>query len=135
MGIVYKAFDPDIRRQVAVKTIRKPADGRTMRDGRQSMAARFRQRGPGRWAGLAHPGIVGVYEYGEDQQVRVYRDGVRRGAAACVSTFTRRARSPTPTIPSLMNQLLDALGHAHQQKRVAPRHQAGQLDRVSTGRG
>src|ERR1051326_5464991 len=62
MGIVYKAFDPNIRRTVAIKTIRLDAG----EDDRASaMLARFRNeaQAAGR---LSHPGIVAVYEYGED---------------------------------------------------------------------
>ena len=70
MGVVYKAFDPDIRRDVALKTIRRQlTDGS---DFAASIAARFRKeaQAAGR---LSHPGIVGVYDYGEDQQV-AYRN-------------------------------------------------------------
>jgi eukaryotic-like serine/threonine-protein kinase len=61
MGAVYKAFDPDIKREVAIKTIR----GDLLRDSSKgaAMAARFRNeaQAAGR---LTHPGIVAVYEYG-----------------------------------------------------------------------
>ena len=62
MGIVYRAFDPDIRRQVALKTMRAlgPADGVSG----VSPADRFRNeaRAAGR---LQHPGIIQIYEIGE----------------------------------------------------------------------
>src|SRR5665213_3763731 len=63
MGVVYKAFDPVIKRALAIKTIRRQLDdGDTSVD---SYAARFRNEAEA--AGrLQHPGIVAVYEYGED---------------------------------------------------------------------
>ncbi len=66
MGVVYKGFDPGIRRTVAIKTIRRElidSDGPAGK-----MIARFRNeaQAAGR---LAHPGIVAVYDYGEDAEV------------------------------------------------------------------
>ena len=63
MGVVYTGFDPGIRRSVAIKTIHKKlVDDAAQAD---SMAARFRNEAQavGR---LLHPGIVAIYEYGED---------------------------------------------------------------------
>ena len=67
MGVVYKAFDPDIRRVVALKTIRQQ-----LTDGSETaheIEARFRNEAQagGR---LAHPGIVGVYDFGQDGDIR-----------------------------------------------------------------
>ena len=63
MGVVYRGFDPDIRRVVALKTIRK-MQGEGAQGAAQS-AARFRHeaQAAGR---LLHPGIVGVYDFGDD---------------------------------------------------------------------
>src|SRR5689334_1723420 len=60
MGVVYKSFDPDIRRAVALKTIRKEL--LSDEDGAAAVSARFRHeaQAAGR---LLHPGIVTVYEY------------------------------------------------------------------------
>ena len=63
MCVVYRALDPDIQRTVAIKTIRKELlEDDDSRAG--MMLARFRNeaRAAGR---LSHPGIVGVYDYGE----------------------------------------------------------------------
>ncbi len=111
MGVVYKGFDPDIRRPVALKTIRQQ-----LTDGSEfaaSIAARFRNeaQAAGR---LAHPGIVGVYDYGEDAGVAYiameYVQG--RSIASCLEAGVRFADDD---IAGLMSQLLDALGHAHAQ--------------------
>ncbi|HWT36897.1 MAG TPA: serine/threonine-protein kinase [Paraburkholderia sp.] len=61
MGIVYRAFDPHIERHVALKTVRHEL----FESGeRESLKARLRNeaQAAGR---LAHPNIVGVYDYGE----------------------------------------------------------------------
>jgi tRNA A-37 threonylcarbamoyl transferase component Bud32 len=62
MGIVYEAFDPHIERAVALKTIRKEL---LEDDRRDEIVARFKNeaRAAGR---LAHPNIVAIYDYGED---------------------------------------------------------------------
>jgi len=63
MGVVYRAFDPNIRRTVALKTIRKELIDDD--DRAATMLARFKNeaQAAGR---LSHPGIVSVYEYGEE---------------------------------------------------------------------
>lgn len=61
MGIVYRAFDPHIERHVALKTVRHEL----FENGeRANLIARLRNEAQagGR---LAHPNIVGVYDYGE----------------------------------------------------------------------
>ncbi|KIG01706.1 serine/threonine protein kinase [Burkholderia sp. MR1] len=61
MGVVYRAFDPHIERHVALKTVRHEL----FETGeRASLMTRLRSeaQAAGR---LAHPNIVGVYDYGE----------------------------------------------------------------------
>ncbi len=107
MGVVYLAYDPNIDRKVALKTIRKD-----LLDGRHAatLAARFRQEAiaAGR---LSHPGIVAVYDYGEDDSsafiVMEYAPGEDLGAYA-------HARSlGFSEVGALMAELLDALQYAH----------------------
>src|SRR5713226_9643030 len=62
MGMVYEGFDPVIERRVAIKTIlAEYLEAAEM----QEAIARFKREAQagGR---LQHPGIVGVYEYGQD---------------------------------------------------------------------
>jgi serine/threonine-protein kinase len=111
MGVVYKAFDPDIRRDVALKTFRRqPIDGS---DFAASIAARFRKeaQAAGR---LSHPGIVGVYDYGEDQQVAYIAMEFVEGQSIA-HHIARQVRFTDTDIPGLMSQLLDAVEHAHAQ--------------------
>lgn len=111
MGVVYKGFDPDIRRAVAIKTIRHQLSDGT--DFSASISARFRNeaQAAGR---LTHPGIVAVYDYGEDQNVAFIAMEFVEGQslAHCVA---HQLRFTDADIPGVMSQLLDALDHAHQQ--------------------
>ena len=66
MGIVYKGFDPDIKREVAIKTMRVAADA----DAGQGVSYADRFRNEAQAAGrLQHPGIVAVYDFGRDAGV------------------------------------------------------------------
>ena len=61
MGVVYKGFDPDIRRTVALKTIRA-----SFNQGGEGVSAAARFRNEAQAAGrLSHPGIVAVYDFGQ----------------------------------------------------------------------
>ena len=111
MGVVYKAFDPDIRRVVALKTIRQQ-----LTDGSQTaheIEARFRNEAQagGR---LAHPGIVGVYDFGEDRDIRFIAMEFVEGQSLA-RYAGNGVRFTDDDIPGVMNQLLDALDHAHRQ--------------------
>src|SRR5258708_20886222 len=61
MGMVYEGFDPVIERRVAIKTILAEF---LEADEMQEASARFKREAQagGR---LQHPGIIGVYEYGD----------------------------------------------------------------------
>jgi serine/threonine-protein kinase len=111
MGAVYKAFDPDIRRAVAIKTIR--GDLMQDRSTGEALVARFRNeaQAAGR---LAHPGIVGVYEYGRaGDDAYIAMEFVEGHALR--DYFARRVLFGETDIVSVMVQLLEALGHAHER--------------------
>ncbi len=110
MGVVYKAFDPNIRRTVAIKTIRKEL----IEDERaHSMLARFKNeaQAAGR---LSHPGIVAVYEYGEEADVAYIAMEYVQGNSLR-EYFNRDTRFDDRDAVSIMAQLLDALAYAHEQ--------------------
>jgi serine/threonine protein kinase len=111
MGVVYKAFDPDIHRTVAIKTTRKELFEDD--DHADMMMARFRNeaRAAGR---LSHPGIVAVYDYGESGSVNYIAMEFVQGASLR-EYFNRGMRFGERDIVSIMAQLLDALHHAHEQ--------------------
>jgi eukaryotic-like serine/threonine-protein kinase len=110
MGVVYKAFDPNIRRAVALKTIRKDL---VVDEQAASLAARFRNeaQAAGR---LSHPGIVAVYDFGEEGDIAYiameYVEGRDLG-----DYFRRGVRFELRDAVSIIVQLLDALEHAHEQ--------------------
>jgi serine/threonine-protein kinase len=110
MGVVYRGFDPDIRRVVALKTIRHQG-GHAPEAAAQS-AARFRNeaQAAGR---LMHPGIVGVYDFGDDGTVAYIAMEYVEGHT--LSAYLSKHVAFTPAdIASIGLQLLDALGHAHE---------------------
>jgi tRNA A-37 threonylcarbamoyl transferase component Bud32 len=112
MGVVYKGFDPGIRRTVAIKTIR-----RELVEGERhaaAMLARFRNEAQA--AGkLAHPGIVAVYDYGEDASVAYIAMEYVEGNSLR-EYIGRGTRFAERDAVSIMSQLLEALGHAHERR-------------------
>ncbi|WP_322401718.1 serine/threonine-protein kinase [Massilia luteola] len=112
MGVVYKAFDADIARTVALKTIRHELlDG--LQDGLQDsdIVARFRNeaQASGR---LVHPNIVAVYDfgaYGDTTYIAMeYVDGTSLNAFLVKDVPMDLAASIT-----CITQLLRALDYAH----------------------
>lgn len=110
MGIVYKAMDPHIQRTVALKTIQR-------RDAPASVAGvanaqRFRNeaQAAGR---LSHPGIVSVYDYGEEGDDSYIAMEYVQGPT--LAECARRERLPLADVLSIADQLLDALQCAHSQ--------------------
>ena len=110
MGTVYRAFDSVIQRTVALKTIR--SDLRDA-DGGSDFIARFKNeaRAAGR---LNHPGIVAVYDYGEDDgSAYIAMEFVEGGGLR--EYFHQQIKVPLPNAVSIMVQLLEALDYAHEQ--------------------
>ncbi len=110
MGVVYKGFDPHIRRTVALKTIRKDLVDDELE---ATLLARFRNeaQAAGR---LSHPGIVGVYEWGEVGELAFLAMEYVEGNSLR-EYFVRGTRFDSRDTVSVMVQLLDALQHAHEQ--------------------
>jgi len=111
MGVVYKSFDPVIRRPVALKTIRKEL----LDDVEDAATFGRRFRNEAQAAGrLQHPGIVAVYEYGEDPQFAFIAMEYVEGSSLR-QYFERKVRFEEHDLISIMAQLLDALHYAHEQ--------------------
>jgi serine/threonine protein kinase len=105
MGVVYLAHDPVIDRRVAVKTIHK----HTL-DAVPDAAKRFRREASA--AGrLNHPGIVAVYDYGEDKDVAFIV--MEYAAGLPLDRYAAQHRPNTQQVAGLMVELLGALGYAH----------------------
>jgi serine/threonine protein kinase len=106
MGVVYRAEDPALDRQLAIKTVFVPADDAD----RKEYEARFTQEA--RAAGkLGHPGIVTIYDVGREGEM-VYMamellEGVDLGAQAATRRF------PVTEAVSIVERVADALSFAH----------------------
>lgn len=115
MGIVYRGFDPDIQREVAIKTLH--AGEQEAEAAGVSMIDRFRNeaQAAGR---LQHPGIVAVYDFGREGGTAFiameYVPGhtLSRYMAQVASGQLSIAADDVLTI---LGQLLEALHHAHEQ--------------------
>ncbi len=126
MGVVYEGFDPAIERTVAIKTI-LPQQLSSEEAG--NVLARFKReaQAAGR---LNHPGIVAVYDYGEeiadDDHTMVAGEAAaqaRQRVAYIAMEFVKgrelrdffeaNERFALKDVERLMAEILDALGHAH----------------------
>ncbi|NTV13164.1 MAG: serine/threonine protein kinase [Desulfobulbaceae bacterium] len=108
MGVVYKAFDPIIERTVALKTIRK--DALSPKD-LEPLLTRFKHeaQAAGR---LTHPGIVTVYDYGEDGDT-VYIAMELVEGRELKEVLDHNERLQLSFTVNLLTQLLDALAYSH----------------------
>jgi serine/threonine protein kinase len=111
MGIVYRGYDPVIKRPVAIKTIRRELIEEDERA--ESLAGRFRKEAQAAGA-LNHPGIVSIYEYGEDANHAFIAMEYVEGNSLR-EYLARGARFEERDIVSIMSQLLDALDFAHKR--------------------
>ena len=117
MGIVYEGFDPLIERTVAIKTIRPE---QLNKDQAQEILARFRReaQAAGR---LNHPHIVAIYEYGTDAEAAAGGAPVAYIAMEFIrgkelrAYFDANERFPLKEVVRIMDEILDALGHAHER--------------------
>ena len=110
MGVVYEAYDPMIKRVVALKTIRQ--DQLSGEDAVQ-MVNRFRREAhaAGR---LNHPNIVSIYDFGEEGGIwYIAMEFVQgRELKAC---FEANERFRIPDVVKIMTQMLGALDYSHRQ--------------------
>ena len=127
MGVVYEGFDPVLQRRVAIKTI-LPAQ--LVRGEAADVLARFKReaQAAGR---LNHPGIVGVYDYGEavaaDDLSRPDGDTSQSVAGQRVAFiamefvegrelkehFDANECFSLVEVARIMGEILDALDHSH----------------------
>jgi ankyrin repeat protein/serine/threonine protein kinase len=109
MGVVYKALDPAIGRPLAIKVIRIDP-GTTAEEG-----AHLRQRlihEASAAGNLSHPGIVTVYQLGEDgQNVFVAMEYVE--GSPLENMLSGGARPNPPFALDILHQIADALDYAH----------------------
>src|SRR5690348_17119492 len=112
MGIVFKARDPQIDRLVAIKTIALVTDDH---DDQQEFRQRFflEARAAGR---LSHPGIVTIYDVGEDPDTHSPFIVMEYVNGQPLSKFiTSHSKMPIRRALRLAQQLAEALDYAHAQ--------------------
>ena len=108
MGVVYRGLDPVIRREVALKVIRK---SKLDPENAESLLERFRFEAQAA-GGLQHPNIVSIYEYGEDGDYAFI-------AMECVPGKSLREhlaagyRPELARFPEVLDQVLEALEYSH----------------------
>ncbi|MEO5694316.1 MAG: serine/threonine-protein kinase [Usitatibacter sp.] len=110
MGVVYEGFDPVIERKVAIKTILSEyLEAAEMVEA----VARFKREAQagGR---LQHPGIVGVYEYGNEAEMAFIVMEFVEGQEL-KRVLATGMRYEVIEIFEIMKQLLMALDYSHKQ--------------------
>ncbi|MCU1220694.1 MAG: hypothetical protein JWN42_1891 [Candidatus Angelobacter sp.] len=114
MGVVFRARDPKIDRTVAIKTIAVPTS--STHDAEHYRQRFFREaQAAGR---LSHPGIVTIYDVGEDEAART--PFIVMECVEGDSLDRLVATTPTGTLPhasalKLVRQIAEALDYAHRQ--------------------
>jgi predicted Ser/Thr protein kinase len=114
MGVVYRAHDPVIGRDVAVKTMHLSEAGTGM--SREELVGRFQTEA--RAAGLlTHPNIVVVYDAGEEEGIFYITMELVEGRSL-QTLLDARQLFPLPRVIKLMEQVCSALDFAHQRNVV-----------------
>jgi predicted Ser/Thr protein kinase len=113
MGVVYQGFDPIIGRTVAIKTML--TEGLSPQEF-QEFKARF-QREAQAAGTLAHPNIITVYDFGEDEGVLFLAMEFLEGKSL-EKLVEEQNILPIETILPIYDQTCSALDHAHQHKIV-----------------
>lgn len=108
MGIVYKGIDPTMKREVAIKTVNfNEVDADTI----QSVKERFFREAES--AGkLTHPGIVTIYDVGDESDLAYIAMEFLRGKT--LETWCKKTGLlPPKTTLNIAGQLCESLEYAH----------------------
>ncbi len=104
MGLVFRAHDPELGRDVAIKVLHADvADQRQLRRFEREATAAAR---------LRHPGIVGVHEVGRDERGRPYIVMDLVGGPSLESLLAC-SRLPPRRLAEIVRDVAAALQHAH----------------------
>src|SRR5262245_62126798 len=104
MGRVYRAFDPLVRRAVAIKTVKSEY---LAREAREEYLRRFRREAQAAGA-LSHPAIVRIYDVGDDYIVMELLEGTPLQAL-----LARRGSLPIEETLQVLAPVAEALDDAH----------------------
>jgi len=105
MGVVFRAWDPNLRREVALKVLRDALladDSGRLRMQREAAAV----------ARIRHPGIVEVYDYGEEDGHAYLTMRLVRGQP--LSAPLQQGALPARAAARIAVQVARALQHAHE---------------------
>ena len=108
MGTVYRAHDPLIERDVAIKTLHPNLPEDILNDVRQRFLREAKSAGR-----LNHPNIVTVFDVGEQDGVAYMAMELLEGRSL-QQILGESARLPFPTVAELVAQIADALDRAQQ---------------------
>ena len=109
MGIVYRALDPDINREVAIKTIR--FDLVSEEGDREEMMERFMREAQA--AGkLTHSNIITIYDVGREKDMTYIVMQLIEGKSL-QKVISSGEKISTKEVIQLMDQLCKALDYAH----------------------
>ena len=110
MGAVYRAVQEPLGRAVALKLIRTSQAG----SGDESMLRRRFMREAQAVAALAHPSIVSLYDYGEEEGGLVYMVMEMVEGPSLKEVLKKEGRLTTIRMVKILDQILAGLHHAHQ---------------------
>ncbi|MBL0122567.1 MAG: serine/threonine protein kinase [Betaproteobacteria bacterium] len=108
MGVVHKADDPTLGRQVAVKAVLLSSDAAESAE----YQARFYQEAKAA-GGLNHPGIITIYDTGREGNWAYIAMELLEGVE--LRDLMAAGRMPLPLVLSLAAQVASALEFAHEQ--------------------
>jgi serine/threonine protein kinase len=111
MGVVYKALDPDIHREVAIKTIRNELFTEGLEPDKILRQFMVEARAAGR---LSHPNIATIYEVGRDKDLTYIAMQYIAGRSLRKALEAGVRYTPEETV-RLATPILKALDYAHRQ--------------------
>ncbi len=112
MGAVYRAVDPLIEREVAIKTLLDDLPAEIMAEVRERFLREARSAGR-----LNHPNIVTIFDVGEDRGVAYIAMELLEGRSL-QQIMRNQPRTPFAIAADIAAQVADALDHAQQYRIV-----------------
>ncbi|HSD55493.1 MAG TPA: serine/threonine-protein kinase [Burkholderiales bacterium] len=113
MGIVYKAHDPVIQRDVAVKVLHPDCPPEELPEVRERFLREARSAGR-----LSHPAIVVIHDVGESDDGTAYIAMELLQGESLKAALARPARMPLDVVTDLAAQIADSLDYAQRHEIV-----------------
>ena len=112
MGAVYRAVDPLIEREVAIKTLLDDLPAEILNEVRERFLREARSAGR-----LNHPNIVTIFDVGEDRGIAYIAMELLEGRSL-QQIMRNQPRTPFAIAADIAAQVADALDHAQQYRIV-----------------